>query len=186
MVSRIFVLGGTRSGKSRYGRERASALGGDAVTYVATAWRGDAELEERIAAHQADRPAAWETIEAGADLAGAIAGAREGNVLLVDSLTLWVSAVSPDRLAAAWSEARRALAARATAAVLVSDEVGLGIVPDTPVVRRFRDDLGRVNQDAAALADEVVLLVAGLPLQLKGRLSGPLEGPPNGEREVSR
>lgn len=153
---------------------------------MATAWRGDDELEERIAAHQADRPAAWETIEAGADLAGAIAGAREGNVLLVDSLTLWVSAVPPERLAAAWSEARRALAARATAAVLVSDEVGLGIVPDTAVVRRFRDDLGRVNQDAAALADEVVLLVAGCALQLKGTPSGPLGGAPNDGPGISR
>lgn len=186
MASRIFVLGGTRSGKSRYGRDRARSLGGDAVTYVATAWRGDAELEERIAAHQADRPAAWETIEAGADLADAVAGARLGNVLLVDSLTLWVSAVSPERLAAAWSDARRALAARATAAVLVSDEVGLGIVPDTPVVRRFRDDLGRVNQDAAALADEVVLLVAGCALRLKGPPSGPLGGAPNDGNEIPR
>lgn len=167
---RLLVLGGTRSGKSGYALARARELGGEDVTFVATALPGDPELDERIALHRRVRPSGWDTLEADADLAGTIARARPQRVLLLDSLTLWASAFAETggSLEQAWDEVAAALARRERPAVLVSDEVGMGIVPVTPAGRRFRDDLGRLNQRAAADADEVVLMVAGLPLRLKG------------------
>jgi adenosylcobinamide kinase/adenosylcobinamide-phosphate guanylyltransferase len=167
---RIFVLGGTRSGKSRYGRERALVLGGDEVTFVATAWPGDVELDARIAAHRADRPPAWRTIETGADLAHVIAGAPSGDVLLIDSLTLWVSAAmeEPGPVRDRWQQARAALDRRAAPVIIVSDEVGLGIVPMDAGVREFRDELGWIHQSVAGWADEVYFLVAGIAMRLKG------------------
>lgn len=168
--SRLFVLGGTRSGKSAYALARARELGGEDVTFVATALPGDGELDERIALHRRARPAAWDTLEASGDLAAAIARARPAHVLLVDSLTLWASASggAASSLDGAWDEVAAALSRRERPVVLVSDEIGMGIVPVTPAGRRFRDELGRLNQRAAAFADEVVLMVAGLPLRLKG------------------
>lgn len=168
--SRLFVLGGTRSGKSAYALARARDLGAEDVTFVATARPGDLELDQRIALHRRVRPAGWDTLEADGDLAVAIACARPEHVLLVDSLTLWASAAGDavPSLDGAWDEVAAALARRGRPVVLVSDEVGLGIVPVTPAGRRFRDELGWINQRAAAFADEVVLMVAGLPLRLKG------------------
>lgn len=167
---RLFVLGGTRSGKSAYALARARELGGEEVTFVATALPGDPELDERIALHRRVRPSGWDTLEADADLAGTIARARPERVLLLDSLTLWASAFAETAgsLERAWDEAAAALARRDRPVVLVSDEVGLGIVPVTPAGRRFRDELGRLNQSAAAFANEAVFMVAGLPLRLKG------------------
>lgn len=167
-----FVLGGTRSGKSRFALARAAALGGDRVTFVATARPGDPELDARIADHRRVRPPAWRTIEAEADLARAIADADASDVVLVDSLTLWV-AWCLERgvdVNAAWQAASAELAARATPSVIVSDEVGLGIVPLTELGRRFRDEIGVLHQQVAANADLVVLLVAGLPVTLKGTI----------------
>ncbi len=170
MPERIFVLGGTRSGKSRFGRERALSLGGDAVTFVATARPGDAELDARIALHRADRPAAWSTIEAGTDLAGAIAGVAPEHVLLIDSLTLWLSLALDGRAHARdeWDRATALLDRRSRAVIVVSDEIGLGMVPLDAAARAFRDELGWIHQRAAAWADEVFFLVAGLPTRLKG------------------
>ena len=170
MPERIFVLGGTRSGKSRYGRERALNLGGDAVTFIATALPGDAELDARIALHRADRPAAWPTIEAGADLAAAIAAATPEQVLLIDSVTLWLSlAMDGDTPAREeWGRAMELLDRRTRPVIVVSDEIGLGMVPLDAAARAFRDELGWIHQRAAAWADEVLLLVAGLPTRLKG------------------
>ncbi len=170
MPSRIFVLGGTRSGKSRYARGRALALGGEHVSFIATARSGDPELDARIAAHRADRPAAWETIECDRDLARAIARAPEANLLLIDSLTLWLSSALEDDTSVRelWRDARDALLLRTSDTIIVSDEVGLGIVPMSAAARAFRDELGWIHQSAAAWADHVVLLVAGIPLSLKG------------------
>jgi len=164
-----FVLGGTRSGKSRFALARALALGGDAVTYIATARRGDVELDERIAEHRRVRPARWETVEIDDGLAEAVRGAPAERVLLIDSLTLWASVLfeATPSLEGAWLPVAGAIAARARPVVAVSDEVGLGIVPATEVGRRFRDELGRLNQAVARDATSVVLMVAGLALPLK-------------------
>jgi len=170
MPERIFVLGGTRSGKSRYARERALVLGGDRVTFIATARPRDIELDARIAAHRADRPPAWRTVETDADLARAIVNAPSEDVLLIDSLTLWVSAAMelPTPVRERWQQARIALDQRDAPMVIVSDEVGLGLVPMDAVVRAFRDELGWIHQSAAAWADEVFFLVAGIASRLKG------------------
>ncbi len=169
MASRLLVLGGTRSGKSRYATERARALGGDAVTFVATARPGDPELDARVAAHRAYRPASWRTVEVEGDLASAISDGDAG-LLLIDSLTLWASTVveAEGTLRARWDDAARSLANRAGAVIFVSEEVGMGIVPITRLGRQFIDELGWLNQQVAMLCDEVRLMVAGIPVLLKG------------------
>ena len=150
------VLGGARSGKSAV----AERLVGDgAVTYVATAVAAD--MPERVAAHRARRPPAWTTVETD-DLVGALDAA--GGTLLVDSLTAWVArapsfTVDTEALC-------RSLSARSGHTLLVSDEVGLGVHPSTEAGRLFRDALGLVNQAVAAVADEVLLVVAGRALHL--------------------
>lgn len=173
MPERILVLGGTRSGKSRYGRERAWALGGGAVTFIATARPGalgDTELDARIAAHRKDRPETWLTIEAGADLAAAIAAAVADQVLLIDSLTLWLSLAIEGEAPPqdAWAHAMELLDRRSRPVIVVSDEIGLGMVPMDATARAFRDELGWIHQRAAAWADEVFFLVAGIATRLKG------------------
>ncbi len=188
----VFVLGGTRSGKSRFALELARELGGDGVTFVATARSGDPELDRRIAAHRRERPSRWGTVEAGDDLAEAIRAGQDAHVLLVDSLTLWVAGVlegatsstpsvatsstlsvapssTPSVVASAWPAVAATILARTAPVVVVSDEVGLGIVPISAAGRQFRDELGWLNQRVAALADEVHLLVAGIPMTLKSR-----------------
>ncbi len=169
MASRLLVLGGTRSGKSRYAAERARALGGDAVTFVATARPGDPELDARVAAHRAYRPASWRTVEVEADLASAISDC-DARLLLIDSLTLWASTVveADGTLRARWEDAARSLANRAGAVIFVSEEVGMGIVPTTRLGRQFIDELGWLNQQVAMLCDEVRMMVAGIPVPLKG------------------
>lgn len=166
----LLVLGGTRSGKSRHAEEVAHRLGGERVTYLATARTGERGLDARIAAHRLRRPSGWSTVEVGPDLAAAVAAAPTGHVLLVDSLTLWVGTLleSDGDTAQRWVAAARAIGERDAPVVLVSDEVGLGLVPASEVGRRFRDELGTLNQAAAAFADEVVLVVAGIPLTLRG------------------
>ena len=166
----VLVLGGTRSGKSRHARELARRLGGQRVAFVATARTGeDPDFDRRIARHRAERPADWETIEAAVDLAGAIGAAPSGRLLLVDSLALWIAALldASGDLDAAWPRLERAVRSRAAGVVLVSDEVGLAPVAPTALGRRFVDALGATNQRAAALADEVHLVVAGLPVRVK-------------------
>jgi adenosylcobinamide kinase/adenosylcobinamide-phosphate guanylyltransferase len=162
-----FVLGGARSGKSRYAEGLIGALP-PPWFYLATATAGDDEMAARIAAHRARRSPPWHTIEAPRDLTGALA-ARGRAPALVDCLTLWLSNLM---LAEADVEAEidrleRVLQATAAPVVLVANEVGLGIVPDHPLGRRFRDWQGLLNQRMAARADRVVLMVAGLPLVLK-------------------
>lgn len=164
------VLGGARSGKSRYA-ERLIEGAAPAGLYCATAEAGDAEMRERIAAHRARRgDAFWQTIEAPLDLRGAIARAARERPLLIDCLTLWLSNVllagrSPDQ---EFATLRAALRDAAGPVVLVANEVGLGLVPETPLGRLFRDAAGRLNQEIAAIADRVVFVAAGLPLVLKG------------------
>lgn len=167
------MLGGNRSGKSAF----AETLVGTQADYLATAElsRDDAEWAARIAAHRARRPAGWRTIET-AEVAGELA--IDGPPLLVDSITAWLARVmtdcgcwtaaeQPGALAARIEQLGTAWAGTAREAVAVSDEIGLGVVPETPAGRRFRDELGALNQRLAAAADAVYLVVAGLTLQLK-------------------
>ncbi|HUN50496.1 MAG TPA: bifunctional adenosylcobinamide kinase/adenosylcobinamide-phosphate guanylyltransferase, partial [Candidatus Sulfotelmatobacter sp.] len=138
--------------------------------YIATAEAGDAEMVARIRAHRARRGARWRTVEAPLDIAGALARSEPADgAILVDCLTLWLAnLMAAGRQPAAEAE-RLAAALRAAAlpVVLVANEVGLGIVPDNALGRAFRDHAGRLNQAIAAMADAVVLMVAGLPLAVK-------------------
>jgi adenosylcobinamide kinase / adenosylcobinamide-phosphate guanylyltransferase len=167
------VLGGARSGKSRYAEqmiETAAAAG----TYCATAEATDAEMSARIAAHRARRGPFWRTVEEPLALAAVIAAeTRRQRPLLVDCLTLWLSNVmaagrSVDGQAASLDAALRLASGPV---VLVANEVGLGLVPETPLGRRFRDAAGRLNQQVAARADRVVFVAAGIPLVLKRETS---------------
>lgn len=169
MASRLLVLGGTRSGKSRYALERARAAGGDAVTFIATARRGDPELDARIAAHRSRRPGAWETFEVEDDLGAAVQVADPSHVLLIDSLTLWASTVveAERTIGRRWNDAAQALALRDPAVIFVSDETGMGVIPASELARRFVDEIGWLDQQVAAICDEVRLMVAGIPLPLK-------------------
>lgn len=164
------ILGGARSGKSAQAEQYIGRYSGTPV-YVATATAGDGEMAERILAHQARRGAGWRTVEAPLDLAAVIATeSRPRSPLLIDCLTLWLSnAILADlNLQREVNRLIAALARRNGPIVLVSNEVGLGIVPDNPLARRFRDEAGRLHQQLAAVADRVIFVVAGLAQILKG------------------
>ena len=163
------VLGGARSGKSRHA-EALIGKAGQGCVYIATAQAFDDEMRQRIARHRADRPAAWTTIEAPLDLAGAIAAQPADRPVLVDCLTLWLSntMLAERDVDAACDAMLAALGKAAAPVVCVSNEVGLGIVPENALARRFRDAQGTLNQRVAVRADRVVLMAAGLPLVLKG------------------
>ena len=163
------VLGGARSGKSRYAERLVEATAATAI-YCATAAPGDAEMGARIAAHRARRSTSWRTIEAPLELAAAIGRASPECPLLIDCLTLWLSnlMLAGRPLDPEFATLRAALRDAAGPVVLVANEVGLGLVPETPLGRAFRDAAGRLNQEIAAIADRVVFLAAGLPLVLKG------------------
>ena len=177
--SLILLLGGARAGKSTYATrlaqdgERAS---GDEICFIATAQGLDEDMTKRIARHRAERPTHWRTIEEPCRIDEALRQASEARIVIVDCLTLFVSnwlmrhedeheceqfvrQITRNFLAIART--------RQQTIICVSNEVGLGVVPDTNLGRVFRDLLGRVNQEFAAAADEVYLLIAGLPLQLK-------------------
>jgi adenosylcobinamide kinase/adenosylcobinamide-phosphate guanylyltransferase len=161
------VLGGARCGKSRFAEQLLERHDGRRV-YLATAEALDSEMAERIRRHRERRGSAWQTVEAPLDLPGALAAAGDGAVL-VDCLTLWLSnLMSAGRdLAAATAALLDTVARRSAPTVLVSNEVGWGIVPDNALARSFRDAAGLMHQAVAAAADRVVLMVAGLPLLLK-------------------
>jgi adenosylcobinamide kinase/adenosylcobinamide-phosphate guanylyltransferase len=165
------VLGGARSGKSRYAQRAAETLALESAvtpTLIATATAGDSEMAERIARHRADRGEGWRTLEAPLDLAEALGGLSAHDVAVVDCLTLWLanSMAAPDGHAARVASLVPALLACPARLWLVSNEVGWGIVPDNALARRFRDEAGLLHQAIAAAAPETVLVVAGLPLKL--------------------
>jgi adenosylcobinamide kinase/adenosylcobinamide-phosphate guanylyltransferase len=164
-MSYLLLLGGARSGKSALAVEIARRWGGP-VTFVATAGAGDEEMAVRIARHRAERPPAWRTVEEPLDLLGAVRDAPAGDLLVVDCLTLWVSNLLMRGAGAPAAEVAGALAGRGAPAVVVSNEVGMGIVPDHPLGRVFRDALGAVNVTFAERADRAALLVAGRLLEL--------------------
>ncbi|GGC92543.1 bifunctional adenosylcobinamide kinase/adenosylcobinamide-phosphate guanylyltransferase [Chelatococcus reniformis] len=161
------VLGGARSGKSRH----AEALIEEAPSpwlYVATAEAFDDEMRERIALHRSRRDGGWRTHEAPLALADTLAALSVGP-LLIDCLTLWLSnhLLAGSDIAAESARLEQAIAARSGPTVAVANEVGLGIVPDNALARRFRDEAGRLNQRLAARADRVLFMVAGLPMVVK-------------------
>ncbi|MEX2647634.1 MAG: bifunctional adenosylcobinamide kinase/adenosylcobinamide-phosphate guanylyltransferase [Alphaproteobacteria bacterium] len=162
------VLGGARSGKSAHAEALAAAAG--QPIYLATGAARDAEMADRIALHRARRGPAWTTIEEPLDLTGALAGAcAPGRAVVVDCLTLWLAnLLGAERDAGAESERLIALLPRlAGRLVFVSNEVGLGIVPENALARAFRDAQGRLNQSVARAVETVVLVAAGLPIVLK-------------------
>ena len=160
------VLGGARSGKSRF----AESLCQVPRTYIATAQAFDDEMTERIAKHRADRGAAWHTIEAPLDLVGAIKSAK--NDVLADCLTLWLTNLVMNEKGVEREVAALIATLQETAnkIVIVSNELGLGLVPEHGLSRRFRDQHGMMNQRVAAAAQCVVLMVAGIPQVIQGRL----------------
>lgn len=177
------ILGGARGGKSALA-ERLALDAGGSVLYVATAEAIDDEMCACIAAHRAQRPPFWRTCEEPRAVAAALARAwpeAAPDFVLLDCVTVWINNLlfaqgeNPDAAAAARVVEQEVAALLAFIAghparwVLVSNEVGLGIVPDTPLTRLYRDLLGRVNQQLAAAADKVIMVVAGLPVTIKGK-----------------
>jgi adenosylcobinamide kinase/adenosylcobinamide-phosphate guanylyltransferase len=164
------ILGGARSGKTRRALTLAESSG-KAPVYIATAQAFDGEMQDRIDRHKAERGDAWRTIEAPLDLPDAISAATAPDtVLLVDCLTLWLSNLTFAQrdIIAQTDHLIQALKDAAGPVLVVSNEVGLGIVPDNALARQFRDDQGRLNQSVAAAVDHVEFIAAGLPLTIKG------------------
>lgn len=164
----VLITGGARSGKSRRAEARAYSLPGRPV-YIATAEALDAEMAERIARHRARRGNDWIEREAPLDLVQALTKTDGGGARLVDCLTLWLSNLL--HAGRDWSDEAALLAAalprQQSPVILVTNEVGLGIVPDNALARTFRDAAGLLNQTIAEVADEVEFVVAGLPLKVK-------------------
>jgi adenosylcobinamide kinase/adenosylcobinamide-phosphate guanylyltransferase len=183
----ILVLGGARSGKSTFAQRRARELGGEQVLFVATAGAGDEEMRQRIEKHRRERPAGWQTLEAPQDVGRAIAAyGGTTKVVLVDCLTLLVAnrlggaeedqdPFAPEIEAGVAAEVQELAACAERLAgdlIVVSNEVGMGLVPPYPLGRAYRDLLGQANRVLAQKADEVYLLVAGIPLVIKGIKGG--------------
>jgi adenosylcobinamide kinase/adenosylcobinamide-phosphate guanylyltransferase len=165
------VLGGARSGKSSYAESLFEPARDDSYLYLATGQALDGEMAARIGLHRARRGAQWRTIEEPRAIAPIVTGPGEGvSAILVDCLTLWISNLMEAGLdvAAATEELCTGLIRARVPVVLVSNEVGMGLVPETPLGRAFRDAQGRVNQRVAAACNRVVFVAAGLPLILKG------------------
>jgi adenosylcobinamide kinase/adenosylcobinamide-phosphate guanylyltransferase len=169
---RELILGGVRSGKSRLAEQYANDSGLD-VVYVATAQVRDAEMQQRIAHHQARRPAHWQVIEAGQNLAEVLQQQAAANrCVLVDCLTLWLTQLLCDTDETVLRREVDALLAVLPALpghiILVSNETNMGIVPMGELSRRYCDEAGRLHQQVGALCERVILTVAGLPLIVKG------------------
>ncbi|MEM9622385.1 MAG: bifunctional adenosylcobinamide kinase/adenosylcobinamide-phosphate guanylyltransferase [Pseudomonadota bacterium] len=169
--SSTLILGGARSGKSHYAQHLAESSA-DAPIYVATAQAGDEEMAARVRMHQSQRGPQWATIECSLALTELLHTCTSGQTMLVDCLTLWLSnhmlqnsdiERETNRLCAAVVDCPARL-------ILVSNEVGMGLVPDNPLGRQFRDAQGRLNQALADCAEQVLFIAAGLPLVLKGEL----------------
>jgi adenosylcobinamide kinase/adenosylcobinamide-phosphate guanylyltransferase len=170
----VLVLGGARAGKSAFALARARELGGR-VVFVATAEAGDAEMADRIVRHRAERPPSWRTLEVPLALPPALRALDgEADVVIADCLNLWVAnllgkrpELSDSDLLAEAADLEAAATRPRYSLILVSNEVGWGVHPETALGRRFRDALGLVNQAAARAADDVVLMVAGCPVVVK-------------------
>ena len=168
-----FIIGGCRSGKSAEALRRAEALDAKRRLFVATCRPHDAEMRARIERHRRERDASWETLEVPLNLVEALETHNtSGHVILVDCLTLWTTNLMLDDPSENEVEAQAlnlvsALAAMHCPVILVANEVGQGIVPENAMARRFRDWAGMVNQKVAACADQVIWMVAGIPVKIK-------------------
>ena len=169
----IFVIGGCRSGKSRQALETAEGMPGDHKTFIATCIPRDDEMKQRVDQHQKERGLVWRTVEAPVYLPQAIVEqSRQADVVLVDCLTLWISNLMLEleddhNILACLPELNQALKSAQCPVVIVSNEVGTGIVPENSLSRRFRDLVGSTNQAVAEQADRVVWMVAGIPVGIK-------------------
>ena len=169
-----FILGGCRSGKSRHALELAGQSGVQDKIFVATCQAFDPEMQERITKHQQERGPGWTTVEEPLDVPGVLeAKSCPSTLILLDCLTLWVSNLLMQDRDDAWvhdqvDRLEQSLQAAPGPILVVSNEVGQGIVPDNPMARRFRDLVGWVNQRVAATADQMVWMVAGVPMRVKG------------------
>ena len=175
----VLVLGGARSGKTGFA-ERLAMRNGHKPAYLATATVLDSEMEDRVRTHQVQRAGRFRTIEEPIDLAGAIAStAKSSDIILVDCLTLWITNMleeSIDVADAVEDLANTLSELKAARVILVSNEVGLGIVPDNAMARHFRDLAGSAHQRLAEICDDVYFVIAGLPMTLKG--DPPQDGEP--------
>jgi len=173
MPNTKLIIGGCRSGKSSHALSLGDKFAGQRNIFVATCQPHDAEMEARIQRHQLERGRHWQTVESPIDLAGAIGNhGPKGDILLIDCLTLWVSNLmtAHDRDEDIMQEMRRleaAIAAPPCPIILVTNEVGAGIVPENPLARRFRDLTGWCNQKMAVVCDDVVWMVAGIAVPIK-------------------
>lgn len=165
-MSVMLLLGGARSGKSTMAVELAMDHDGP-VSFIATATAGDEDMTSRIANHRAERPSSWTTIEAPLELAAAISHADPDALLVVDCLTMWVANRFLAGMPCDAQTINAALGARAGGSIVVTNEVGMGVVPGTPLGRDFRDELGRINRAVSLAADRAVLIVAGRLLELE-------------------
>jgi adenosylcobinamide kinase / adenosylcobinamide-phosphate guanylyltransferase len=177
-MSLTLVIGGCRSGKSSYALQLADRMGNVRKRFLATCIPQDEEMHQRVSRHQAERGTGWIAVETPVFLAEAIRDiSPDADVLLVDCLTLWVSnlmmeqTVDPDApedfLTAQTCRLIESLRTAACPVILVTNEVGAGIVPDNPLARQYRDNVGHVNQRIAACADQVIWMVAGIPVKIK-------------------
>ncbi len=160
------ILGGARSGKSSYAL-RAAEASNRAMVMIATAQAFDDEMADRITRHRKERGGRWRTIEEPLDLSTVLGRVGPEEIAVIDCLTLWVSNLIHAERDVSRETNRLIAAMRGKNGLLISNEVGFGIVPDNALARLFRDEAGRVNQVVAAAADRVVLIAAGLPLVLK-------------------
>lgn len=174
------VIGGNRSGKSEFAEKLASNIGGR-VTYIATASPGDKEMEERIRLHRGRRPERWETVEETTEINKYLQMGKQGDVYLIDCLTIWITnlLINKKKQNEMYFDDHKkkeilvrvenlaGMVEKGINVIVVSSEVGLGIVPDNPLGRTFRDLTGTANQILAKAADKAYLVVAGIPLELK-------------------
>ena len=170
LLNATFILGGARSGKSRFAENLVTTSGLERH-YIATGRAWDEEMQARIAQHKADRGPSWTTHEEPLDLVGKLGAIDgEGRIVLIDCLTLWVTNLMMEEreMAAEFATVADFLPAAKARLVIVSNEVGLGIVPENRMAREFRDHAGRLHQMIAASAAEVYFIAAGLPLKMKG------------------
>ena len=174
MSELIFVIGGCRSGKSTYALQTAEKMSGEEKIFIATCVPQDDEMKQRIARHQKARSRSWTTVEEPIELPLAILqNSHRADVIVIDCLTLWMSNLlmqtdDEKKLEAAISQLTDALAQATCTIVLVSNEVGTGIVPENRLARQFRDIAGWMNQAVANCANKVIWMVAGIPVTVKG------------------
>ena len=170
----VFVIGGCRSGKSRHALETAARIAANKRIFIATCIPYDAEMKQRVDRHQKERGRDWQTVEAPVDLPQTVTdSSRQADVVLIDCLTLWISNLlmeieDDETITERIFSLAQTLESATCPVILVSNEVGAGIVPENQLARRFRDLVGTANQTLAEQADRVVWMVAGIPVRIKG------------------